>query len=228
MIGTITNVVTIILGSAIGSFFKNQFSPKYQSALFTAIGGCALAVGISTLISSINSGGYIVLLIINMSIGCLIGTYFSLHDKFLKISERLKAGHNLGEGLVTAVLLYCIGALSILGPVQSALHGDNTMLFTNASLDFITSIALASVYGFGISLSAIAILAFQGSIFLCAYLAEKSIPEYIMSNVTMAGGVLIIFSSISLLNIRSIKTTDYLPAIFVAIFTSWIAHILLS
>ncbi|MGN1392844.1 MAG: DUF554 domain-containing protein [Succinivibrionaceae bacterium] len=224
MIGTIVNVVGIVAGSVIGAILGKKLVNSYQESLFIALGGCVGIVGLKVIISSINNDANILLLIVNMCLGALIGNYFKLHDRFIKLSERLKAGNNFGEGLITAILLFCIGALSILGPIESALKNDHTMLFINASLDFVSSIALASAYGVGIALAAPVLFIFQGAIYMCALIIKDSIPEYILSNLTLTGGLLIIFSSIVLLKIKSIKTTDYLPALFLSIITSIIVH----
>lgn len=226
MLGTIVNVSTIILGSVIGALLKKNFNKNYQNALFTAMGMCALAVGIQASVSSINAGGSLVELIINMSIGSVIGTKLRLHDRFLSLTDKLSKGNNFGEGLVTAILLFCIGTLSIVGPMESALHGNNSLLFTNASLDFITSIAMASTYGIGIALAAVVLLAFQGSIYLLSLAIQDAIPDYILNNLTTTGGILIIMSGICLLNLKSIKTTDYLPALFVSPVIAYIGELL--
>jgi uncharacterized protein len=166
------------------------------------------------------------LLIINMSIGTLIGTKLQLHDKFIsatKIFSKSKE-NKLGEGIVTAILLFCIGTLSIVGPMESALHQNNSLLYTNASLDFITSIAMSAAYGICIIFAAIFLFLFQGGIYLLTLTLEDKIPTYILNNLTMTGGVLIIMSGLCLLNIKNIKTTDYLPALLISPLTSYIGE----
>src|SRR5574344_825148 len=184
MLGTIVNVSTIIIGSIIGATLKKNFNKNYQEALFIAMGMCALIIGLQASMSSINAGGSLVLLIINMSIGTLI----------------------------------------IVGPMESALHQNNSLLYTNASLDFITSIAMSAAYGICIIFAAIFLFLFQGGIYLLTLTLEDKIPTYILNNLTMTGGVLIIMSGLCLLNIKNIKTTDYLPALLISPLTSYIGE----
>jgi len=123
----------------------------------------------------------------------------------------------LAEGLATAVLLYCIGSLSILGPIQAALNKDYTFLFTNGMLDGITSIVLASTFGFGMALAAIAVLVWQGGIYLIAILLQDSINNNMIVELTIVGGILIFASGLGLLEIKKIKVLNLLPSLAVPI-----------
>lgn len=224
MLGTIVNVTAIIIGSCIGACLKQKVSNNMQETLFTAMGMCALTVGICAAVNAHSNGGSLVLLIVNMAIGSVCGSMLKLHDRFIALTERFSHAKGLGEGLVSAILLFCIGTLSIVGPMQSALNNDNTMLYTNASLDFITSIALSASFGIGITLSAFALFIFQGSIFTISYIISDTFADYILNNLTLTGGVLIIMSALSLLKLKSIKTTDFLMALFISPITSFIAQ----
>ncbi|MDD7388433.1 MAG: DUF554 domain-containing protein, partial [Lachnospiraceae bacterium] len=169
MLGTIVNTGTILTGSVIGSIFKKGIKEEYQGALFTAMGLAATGLGINAVVQNMPKSNYPVLFIISLALGSLIGTMLDLNGRFQKLSSRFSSSR-LGEGLSTGILLYCIGTLSILGPVQSALYRDNTYLFTNATLDFVTSMVLAATYGIGMALAAGVLFAWQGSIYLCALL----------------------------------------------------------
>lgn len=226
MIGTITNVCTILVGTLIGATCKKKFNDSIQSSIFLAIGTCALMVGISATVNANNAGGSYVLLIINMALGAIIGTTLKLHDRFLGLINKFSKGNGSGEGLVTAILLFCIGTLSILGPIESALYSNHTLLFTNASLDFITSIALSSAYGPIIGFAAIAVFLFQGSIYALAYFLSFNIPPFILHNLSLTGGLLIVMSGLSILKLKDIKTTDYLPALFISPLTAYIGEII--
>lgn len=153
MIGTIVNTCTICGGSILGSIIKKGLKQKYQDVLFTAMGLTATALGIYAVVSHMPESRFPVLFIVSLAIGGIFGTWLDLDGKFQKLVARFSNG-NLGEGLATGVLLYCIGTLSILGPVMSALYGDETYLFTNATLDLVTSMVLASTYGFGMIFAA--------------------------------------------------------------------------
>ena len=137
MLGTIVNTITILTGSLIGSVVRKGIKEEYQGALFTAMGLAATALGINAVVSNMPNSQYPVLFIISLAAGSLAGAILDIDGQFQKLTGRF-ATSQLGQGLSTAILLFCIGTLSILGPIQSALYGDHTYLFTNATLDFVT------------------------------------------------------------------------------------------
>lgn len=148
--------------------------------------------------------------------GSLLGTILDLDGKFRKLSSRFSSG-KLGEGLSTGILLYCIGTLSILGPVNSALYGDNTYLFTNATLDLVTSAVLASTYGIGMALAAPVLFLWQGSIYCLTLLIGNFMTADMMTEISIVGGFLIASSGISILGIKNCKTLNMLPCLLVPV-----------
>lgn len=122
---------------------------------------------------------------------------------------------NLAEGLSTAIMLFCFGTLSILGPINSALYGDETFLLTNAMLDFVTSLVLASTFGFGIAIAAIVLFCWQGAIFLFAQWVAPMLTTELMTEISIVGGFLILASGMSILKIKSISVMNLLPALLV-------------
>ena len=122
---------------------------------------------------------------------------------------------SLASGLSTAIMLFCVGTLSILGPINSALYGDETFLFTNATLDFVTSMALASTFGLGIAFAAAVLFVWQGAIFLGASFLAPLLSGGLMAEISIVGGFLIVASGLSLLEIKEIKSMNLLPALFV-------------
>lgn len=214
MIGTIFNTTTIILGSILGSLFHKCIGKKYQDALFNAMGLAAAGIGINAITNNMPDSKYPVLFIASLAIGSLIGHILNLDLRFNKLIA--KTGNNqLGQGLSTAILLFCIGTLSILGPVQSAIHHDYTYLFTNGTLDLITSMVLASTYGIGIILAAPVLFLWQGSIFVCANYLQDFFTADFMTELSLVGGFLIAASGISILKIKDFKTLNLLPSLFV-------------
>ena len=214
MIGTIANTIAIIIGSTIGGFTKKGLQEKYQTALFNAIGLCAFCLGISMFTNNLPNSKYPILFIIAMAIGTLIGTYFDLDGKFNRLTTKV-GGESFAKGLSTAILLFCIGTLSILGPVQSALYGNNTLLYTNATLDFVTSIILSCAYGIGIMWSGLVLFLWQGSIFALSLFIGKYISTAFFCELSIVGGLLILSSGLSILKIKDLKTMNMLPALFV-------------
>lgn len=217
MIGTFVNVGCIVVGSIIGGFLKKGLGKKFQDVLFCAMGLAATGLGINAVVQNMPNSKYPVLFIVSLALGGLLGTIIDLDGKFKKLTDRFSAGGQLSRGISTGVLLFCIGTLSILGPIQSALNGDHTYLFTNATLDLVTSMVLASTYGFGIMVCAGVLFLWQGGIYLLAlWLGEFMSPE-MMTELSVVGGFLIASSGISILGIKEIKTMNMLPALIVPI-----------
>ena len=122
----------------------------------------------------------------------------------------------------TGILLFCIGTLSILGPIQSALYGDHTYLFTNATLDFVTSMVLASTYGIGMVLSAGVLFCWQGAIYLLALVLGNFMTADMMTELSIVGGFLIASSGLSILNIKDCKTMNMLPSLVIPVVFCWV------
>ena len=216
MLGTIVNTSTILAGSVIGSVFKKGLKEKHQNALFTAMGLAAAGLGINSVVQNMPKSNYPVLFIVSLALGGLLGTAWALEHRFQALADRFSTGQ-LSKGLSTGILLFCIGTLSILGPIQSALYGDNTYLLTNATLDFVTSMVLASTYGIGIALTAVVLFCWQGSIYLLATVLGPFMTADMMTELSIVGGFLIACSGLSILNIKDCKTMNMLPALAVPI-----------
>ena len=119
--------------------------------------------------------------------------------------------------VITGCLIFCIGTLSILGPVQSALYGDHTYLFTNASLDFVTAMVLGTTYGIGMALAAVVLLLWQGAIYVLTLLLGSFITDTMMTEISIVGGFLIAMSGLSIMKVKDFHTLNYLPALLVPI-----------
>ncbi|MFD4704058.1 DUF554 domain-containing protein [Gottfriedia sp. NPDC058432] len=214
MFGTIFNTLMIIAGSVIGSIFKKGIKEEYHEILMQAMGLVALGLGINSLVQHLPSSKYPVLFIVSLAIGGLIGQKLKLETRFNSLVNKYSKG-NLAEGLSTAILLFCIGTLSILGPVEAALKGDYTYLLANGTLDGITSIVLASTFGIGIIFAGVALFTWQGSIYLIAILMKNSLSNDLLNEVTIVGGILIIASGLSILGIKKCNTLNLLPSLFI-------------
>lgn len=214
MVGTIVNTLCIVAGSCIGSVAKRAIRPQYQGALYNAMGLAALVLGINAVVTHLPDSQYPVLFIVSLAIGALAGTVLDLAGKFNRVMKRFSKS-NLAEGLSTGILLYCVGTLSMVGPIMSALYGDNTYLYTNATLDLVTSMVLASTYGVGMALAAPVLFLSQGSIYLLTTMAGNVISDELMCEVSIVGGVLIASSGLAILQIKDCKTLNMLPALLV-------------
>ena len=221
MLGTIVNTVTIIAGAVMGSYMKRGIKPQYQQALFNAMGLCSLALGFNAFCQNMPKSNYPVLFIVSLAAGSLIGFMLNLDGKFKKLVDRKKKKKDgdapLSEGLSTGILLYCIGTFSMVGPVLSALDGDNTYLYTNATLDLITSAVLATTYGIGMVWAAPVLFCWQGMFYLMAKLSADAISDDLRTELCIVGGVLIVASGLSILKIKDCKTINMLPAFLIIV-----------
>ncbi|WP_294455294.1 DUF554 domain-containing protein [uncultured Allofournierella sp.] len=218
MIGTIANTATILAGSLVGSRLKSGLGEKYKEALMNGMGLAATLLGVNSVVQAMPQSRYSVLFIVSLAVGGVLGTAISLDTLFQKAVDKLPlaGGSELGKGLSTAILLFCAGTLSILGPMQSALQGDNTYLFTNAVLDGITSTVLASTFGIGIALAALVLFCWQGAIYLLSGAIAPYVTTELLTELSLVGGALIFSSGLGILGIKQIKTLNYLPALAVS------------
>ncbi|ASR46143.1 hypothetical protein B4V02_05280 [Paenibacillus kribbensis] len=214
MIGTFVNIGTILVGSIVGSVIRKGLKEKYQNILYDAMGLAATGLGIHAVIKNMSNSTYPVLFIVSLAMGGILGTAIELDGKFNKLVEKYSKT-DLGQGLSTAIMLFCLGTLSILGPIESALNQNDTYLFTNAALDLVTSLVLASTYGIGIALSALVLFIWQGSIFLLAHQVAPFLTPEFMTEVSIIGGFLILASGLSILKIKSFRTFNLLPSLLV-------------
>ena len=218
MIGTIANTATILAGSLVGSRLKSGLGERYKEALMNGMGLAATLLGVNSVVQAMPESRYSVLFIVSLAVDGVLGTAISLDSLFQKAVDKLPlaGGSELGKGLSTAILLFCAGTLSILGPMQSALQGDNTYLFTNAVLDGITSTVLASTFGIGIALAALVLFCWQGAIYLLSGAIAPYVTTELLTELSLVGGALIFSSGLGILGIKQIKTLNYLPALAVS------------
>ena len=215
MLGTIANTGAILMGSIVGSTLKKGIGEKYKTVMMDSMGLAAAALGINSITEAMPQSRYHVLFIVSLAIGGLIGTRLDLAAAFDRAVGKISGGSNLSQGLSAAILLFCAGTLSILGPMQSALQGDNTYLYTNAILDGITSMVLSSTFGVGIVIAAAVLFCWQGSIYLLASVIEPFITDALMNEISLVGGILILSSGLGILGIKQIRTLNLLPALLV-------------
>lgn len=214
MLGTIANTLAIITGSIAGSLLKKGIKTQYQNTLYNAMGLAAVALGIQALAKYMPQSHYPVLFIASLALGSIIGCRLNLETKFQSWVNRY-AKSNLAQGLTTGLLLYCIGTLSIVGPVMSALYDNHTYLYTNATLDLVTSTILAGTYGWGMLLAAPILFLWQSCIYFLTIWGGAMIPQDLITEISIVGGILIFCSGLSILRIKDIKTLDLLPSLII-------------
>ncbi|WP_010621155.1 DUF554 domain-containing protein [Paucilactobacillus suebicus] len=215
MIGTFFNTGMIICGSIIGSLFKRGLNEKYHQILMQALGLAVVLLGINTTVSHMGDSKYPVLFIVSLALGGVIGQLLNLEERFDRLLGHFSSPNssNLAQGLSTAILLFCIGTLSIIGPIEAALKHNYTYLFTNGMLDGITSMVLASTFGIGIIVASLVLFCWQGGIYALSILMQGAISGDLITELSVVGGVLILASGINILKIAEIHTLNLLPAL---------------
>ncbi len=230
MLGTIVNTATILIGGTFGAIVREGIGEKYKSAMFNALGLACLVLGMNASLPNMAKSEYPVMFILSLAIGGLIGTRLDLAGRIDKLNAKMNAKSkketNGLQGLVTGLLLYCIGTFSIVGPVLSALspsqgwafgESGNTYLYTNATLDLVTSAVLSASYGWIMLLAAPVLFCWQGMFYAIAYFFGDGMPEPMRVELSIVGGVLIVSSGLGILGIKDCKTVNLLPSLLVPV-----------
>ncbi len=218
MLGVLVNVGTVLVGSLVGLFLKRGIPEKITEALMTGIGLCTVFIGISGALQGENT----LVLILSMAIGTVIGTLLDIDKQLNRLAAYVEARFKqkdgqvtVAEGFVTASLLFCVGAMTIVGSLQAGLTGDCETLYTKATLDLISSCVLAASLGIGVLLSDIFVFIFQGGLVLLAGLLAPFLTDYAIGEMTCAGSVLIIALGLNLIGVTKIKVANDLPVILI-------------
>lgn len=214
MIYIILNAFAVIGGSIIGAIAKKGIREKYITVMNTAMGLAALTLGINVAIENMKTSAYPILFIICLSVGGIIGTALRLDQRMENATKRTGGDSNIAKGLTTSVLFCCVGTLSMMGPVLSALKGDNTYLLTAATLNLVTMIVIASSYGIWMSLTAIFVFLWQSTFYFIAKLTESFISDALITETSIVGGILIAAAGLGVMDIKDCKTANLLPALF--------------
>lgn len=219
MLGVIVNVATVLLGSAIGLVFKKGISKKYSDAVMTGIGLCTILIGISGMLKGEN----VLVSIISMVLGAIIGTALDIDGKLSgvgdKLSKKFKKSDDkvsFAEGFVTASLVFCVGAMTIIGSLESGLNGNHTTIFTKSLLDFFSSMMLSASLGIGVIFASVFVLLFQGSLVLLSGVLEPILSTGAIAEITCVGSLMILALGLNLTGIGKFKTANYFPALIFA------------
>ena len=220
MSGVLVNTATVLIGSTIGLLLKKGIPEKISKTVMLALGLCTIYIGISGSLEGENT----IVLIISMVIGTIIGCLIDLDDKINRLGGLIerKVKHkdgqtSIAEGFMTASILFCVGAMTIVGALDAGLTGDNKLYYTKAVMDMISSCMLASTLGLGVFFAGFFVLIFQGALVLLAGLLQGLLSNTAMvAEMTCCGSVIIIGLGLNLLGITKLKVANFLPAIFLA------------
>jgi len=221
--GTLVNTGTVIVGSLLGMLLGNILPERLRDTVMKGLGLCTLFIGITGMFGSENA----LITIISITVGAIIGELLDLDGHLTRFADWLerrfrKKGNGgkatIAEGFITASLVFCVGAMTIVGSLNSGLTGDHQMLFTKATLDFVSSLIFASSMGFGVLLAAGAVFVIQGSIACLASLVAPLLQHgNTIGEMVVVGSVLIVDLGLNILGITKLKMMNYVPAIFLPI-----------
>lgn len=222
MNGTIVNALGIVLGSLIGISLKNGFIKEKSNAIMGALGLSVIIIGLQGVINYSEP----LKLIVSLALGVLIGEFLDLDNqinRFARIVEKRFSNSEDGkfaQGFVGASILFGVGAMSIVGSIQSGLEGNETILYTKSLLDFISSIVYASTFGWGVMFSAFVIFIYQGTITLLSYIIAPFLTQIVITDIGAVGSALVMAIGLNMLNMTKLKLANFLPAILVMIIIS--------
>ena len=226
MVGTIINAGAVIAGSSIGILLKKGLPERYTTIYFQAVGLFTLLLGVRMSLNITEP----LLVVSALIVGGLTGELCRLEDRMNRLGDSLKSKFKRGnerftEGFVTAFLLFCMGSMSILGPVEEGLTGNiSDLLKAKSLMDGFSAMLLASALGIGVLFATVPLLIYQGGITLLAMLIGKNIPEAYINEITVIGGVLLIGLALDLLGVKKLRILNMLPALIYICLFYWIKH----
>ena len=228
MIGTIINVIAIIVGSTLGIFFGSRLPKTMKSTITAGLGLFTISIGLSMFLKTEES----LIVLGGLLVGAVLGEWWKIEEGLENLGRWFESrfvGNNAEEsyrfirGFVTASLIFCIGPLAILGSIQDGLVGDYELLAVKSVLDAFASLAFASTFGIGVVFSVFPVFIYQGGITLFAGLLNAVVTDAMLTEMTAAGGVILIGLAISsLLEIKKIRIGSFLPALVIAPLIVWI------
>jgi len=221
---TLVNAAAVIAGSLVGLLLRGRLRDNFRSAIQVGAGVLTLVVGIQMAMKS----GMIVALALALIIGGILGEWWRIEDGILALGDSLRKTFRAGAdgtdgardfayGFLNASLLFCVGAMAIVGSFKAGTEGDGTLIYTKSVLDGAMAIVFTAAQGIGVAFSALTVLVYQGALTLLAGLIKPWVSEAMIAEVTGAGGALLLMIGINLLGIARLKTANYLPAILLVV-----------
>lgn len=219
-LGTLFNVLTVIVGSLIGLLLQHVFTPNMQEIVFQAVGLGTVLIALKMMWRL--PEGKMLIFLFALILGGLTGEIIGLETFFENISNYVKSliGNRdsaFSEGLITAFLLYCVGSMTIVGSIEEGISGKKDLLVVKSVLDGFSSIALASTYGVGVAFSVIPLFIFQSSLTVLAKRGKTFFDPVTVDVISAIGGALIFGIAINLLKIGDIRVENLLPALVVGV-----------
>jgi uncharacterized protein len=228
-LGTIINVIAIILGGLIGNFLKKDIPKKIQDAMMTSIGLCILFIGITGVVNIINKvNNYTLIMIVSLIVGTILGEFIDFDEKFTNFGEKLKEKTNnkkdkdFLKGFLTNSFTVAIGAMAIIGSIKDGMQGDYSVLFAKSILDFVITLILTGTLGKGCIYAFIPVFIFEGTMSVIAYFVGPFLIQNAINNLSLIGSMLIFVVGINLMFNKKIKIANMLPSLLIAIIWAYI------
>lgn len=224
MKGTIVNTVTIMAGSGLGLLLRQGIPKRYEQTVMQAIGLSVLLIGLQMAFKTEN----VLIIILSLVLGGMIGEFLNIQKKLDSFGDWLtkKAGRysdsNVGQAFITSSLVYCVGAMAIVGSLQDGLTGDANTLYAKSMLDGISAIVFTATMGIGVILSSISVLVYQGSLTLLSGFLSQWLSPDMIREMTATGGLLIVGIGFIMLEIKKIAVANLLPAIPAALLIAYL------
>ena len=218
MIGAIVNTLAAVVGGLLGSLLKKGIPERFADLVQKGLALCVLYIGIKGSLVGTNT----LVTILSLVLGAILGELLDIDRGIERLGawaqrKLSKGGSRLGEGFVTASLLFCVGSMSVVGSLQSGLTGNHETIFTKSMLDFVSAIILGSSLGLGVCLSGAFVLVYQGAIVLLARWAAPILSDYVVAEMSCAGSLLIVALGLNMLGVTKLKVGNLLPAMFLPI-----------
>ena len=218
LLGTIVNAASVVAGALIGLLLGKAIPQRLGDSVMKGLALCTLLIAISGL----SDGENPLITIFSMVIGVLIGEGLDLASRMDRLGEKLQTafgkhgGGNITEGFITSSLLFCVGAMTIMGSLQSGLSCDHSTLYTKSIMDFCSSVIFASSLGIGVALSSVSVFLIQGSITVLASFVAPYLQTAI-GEMNCVGSLLLLALGMNLLGVTKVRVMNYVPAIFLPI-----------
>lgn len=219
MLGNIVNVIAVIIGSIIGMLLKKGIPERIQNAIITSLGMSVIVMGLKDGLKFENA----FFVVGCMLSGSLLGEVLNLQDKVIGIGEYLQKKFAKGNesdivtGFVTTSLMFNVGAMAIIGPMESGLNGNHQILFVKSLLDFTFSIIYATKYGVGVTFSAITVFLYQGLMWALSAALKGALNDVVVSEINSIGGILLMGLGINQVFKKELKLLNMVPALFIPI-----------
>lgn len=232
MIGTLINCVTIIVGSTVGLLLRKGMKPGVSQTVMQGIGLCTILIGMSGALKTANT----LLVILSMVIGGMVGSLIDIDGGLQrlgayaqrKLTHGAPEGSTFAQGFVTASLVFCVGAMAVVGALDSGIRGDHSTLIAKSVMDGVAAIVFASSLGIGVMLSVVPVLIYQGAIALLGTLIAPLLSDVVVTEMSAVGGLLIVGIGLNMLLDKDIKVANLLPAILVPFVYFPIYHLIVG